>query len=101
MTQSITTDDVAHVAKLANLPIPTAKLQVFQSQLASILEYVQVIQSTDTKNVPETHQTTGLTNVLRADRVDNSRTFSQEEALKNAKHTHKGYIMVPAILEDE
>jgi aspartyl-tRNA(Asn)/glutamyl-tRNA(Gln) amidotransferase subunit C len=97
----ITSDDTAHVAKLASLPVSNEKLKIFQAQLGSILEYVQVIQSTDTAQVKETHQTTGLTNVMREDVVDDSRTFTQVEALSNAKHTHKGYFLVPAIMEQE
>lgn len=101
MTNQITLDDVAHVAKLANLPVNDNKLKTFRIQLSSILEYVEVIQNTDTSKVEETHQTTGLTNVLREDVVDDSRSFSQEEALANAKHSHNGYFLVPAILKED
>jgi len=97
----ITLDETAHVAKLASLPVSPDKLKTFQSQLGSILEYVEVIQSTDTTQIAETHQTTGLTNIMREDVVEDSRTFTQAEALTNAKHTHEGYFLVPAIMGDE
>ncbi len=97
----ITEDIVKHVAKLANLPIPEKKLPLFQKQLESILEYVQLVQSTDTQGVPETTQTTGLTNVWRDDIVDDSRTLTQEQALKNAKKSYKGYFVVPSVFGSE
>lgn len=99
-TPIITLDDVTHVAQLANLPVTPAKLTLFQQQLSSILEYVRLVQQADTASVTETAQTTGLTNVFREDVVDSSRTFTQVQALANAKQTHDGYIVAPTVFED-
>jgi aspartyl-tRNA(Asn)/glutamyl-tRNA(Gln) amidotransferase subunit C len=95
----ITTSDVAHVAKLANLPIPVSAQPKLQIQLESILEYVAAVQSAKTDGVEETSQVTGLANVWREDKIDTTRTLTQEEALSNAQSTHKGYFMVPGIME--
>ena len=94
----ITTDEDSHVAKLANLQLAPSKISKLQTELESILEYVQAVQKAPTDKVPETSQVTGLTNVWREDVVDDSRTFTQEQALSNAKSTHNGYFMVKAIL---
>lgn len=96
----ITLDDVAHVARLANLTINPTKLQTFQKQLKSILEYVRLVQDAHTQDVLETSQTTGLINVLREDRVDTSRSFTQADALANSQQTHNGYFLVPSVFEE-
>jgi aspartyl-tRNA(Asn)/glutamyl-tRNA(Gln) amidotransferase subunit C len=98
--QAISLDDVKHTAQLANLPIADDKLPHLQQQLESILEFVKTVQTVDTEGIPETTQVTGLENVWREDVLDESRTFTQDEALSNAKSTHNGFFMVKAILGD-
>ena len=98
-TPLITTAQVAHVAHLAKLPVNPSQLSEFQNQIEPVLEYVKAVQDAPTKNILETTQVTGLTNVLRKDEVDNARTFTQEQALSNAQSTHNGFFMVPAIME--
>ena len=91
--------NVAHVAKLANLPLTKEEEQKFEKQLSETLDYVKQLEEIDTKGVEPTSQVTGLENVTREDKVKPS--FSQEEALKNSKSTHNGYFKVPAILDGE
>lgn len=90
--------DVKHIAKLANLPLEKDKEEKFGKQLSEILNYVEKLNSIDTKNVEPTSQVTGLENVMREDETRSSLT--QEEALSNTKATHNGFIKVPAILEE-
>jgi aspartyl-tRNA(Asn)/glutamyl-tRNA(Gln) amidotransferase subunit C len=99
-TPTITQDDVRHVAKLASLPVTEAQIPKFQSQLESILEFVRTVQTVDTEGVPETTQVTGLENIWREDEIDDTRTFTNEEALSNARSTHNGFFMVKAILAE-
>lgn len=96
---TITIQDVQHLAKLANLPIDKSKYKKLQEQLGSILDYVRAVQTAPTENTPETTQVTGLSNVWREDVVDNERMLTQEEALSNAKRTHDGYFVVDAVIE--
>ena len=98
--QVITQDDVKHVAKLANLPVSDNSIPTFQKQLESILEFVRTVQTADTEGVEETTQVTGLENILREDKIDDSRTFTNEQALSNAKNKHNGFFMVKAILAE-
>jgi aspartyl-tRNA(Asn)/glutamyl-tRNA(Gln) amidotransferase subunit C len=89
--------DVSKIAKLANLPLTDEEKKKFEKQLSETLDYVKQLEEIDTKNVEPTSQVTGLENVLREDEVRKSLT--QEEALKNAKATHKGFFKVKQILE--
>lgn len=90
--------DVAHIAKLANLPIKKEEIEKFEAQLSSILDYVRKLNEVDTPVVEETSQVTGLENVSRDDATTPS--LSQQEALSNAKSTHNGFFKVKAILEE-
>lgn len=97
---AITPAVVQKVAKLAKLTITAAQEEKFSQQLTSVIGYVSKVQSLDTENVPETSQVTGSKNVFREDVVENGRMLTQEEALSNAKNTHDGYFVVPAIFEE-
>jgi aspartyl-tRNA(Asn)/glutamyl-tRNA(Gln) amidotransferase subunit C len=99
MQSNKTIIDVAHIVALANLQITDAQKEKFSSQLSSVLGYISKIQSLNTEGVVETAQVTGLTNVFREDIIDEKRTFTQKEALQNAKRTHNGYFVVPAVFE--
>jgi aspartyl-tRNA(Asn)/glutamyl-tRNA(Gln) amidotransferase subunit C len=90
---------VQKVAKLASLPLTPDEEEKFAKELSETLDYVAQLESVDTAGVEPTSQVTGLENITRDDVIGKS--FSQEEALKNAKSTHQGYIMVPAILSED
>jgi aspartyl-tRNA(Asn)/glutamyl-tRNA(Gln) amidotransferase subunit C len=90
--------DVSHVAKLANLPLTDEEKKIFAKQLDETLEHIASLNKIDTKGIEPTSQVTGLENVTREDTVTPSLT--QDEALQNAKDTYKGYIEVPAIIEE-
>ncbi len=96
---SLTTQDVQRVAGLAGLPVSEALAEKLRPQLLSVLGFVGEIGTLDTEGVPETSQVTGLENIYREDVVDSSRTFTQEEALANAKRTYNGYFVVKAVFE--
>ena len=91
----LTKEEVLHIAKLANLTLSEEEVKVFGEQLSETLEYVVKLKELKTENVPPTFQTTGLKNVTRNDEIKPSLT--QDEALKNAKSTYKGYFKTKAI----
>lgn len=93
----LSTQDIKHVAKLANLLLSDEELTIFIVQLSAILDFVSKLQKIDTKGVQETSQVTGLENVFREDEIDNERLLTQEEALANANETHNGFFKVPKI----
>lgn len=91
--------DVAHVAKLASLPLNEEEKKKFEKQLGETLDYINQLNEIDTKGVEPTSQVTGLENVTREDVVTPS--LPQEEALKNTKSVHNGFIKVKAILGND
>lgn len=96
---TLTSALVAHVARLANLPTTPAEINAYTGDLASVLEYISLINQLDTADVVETNQVTGLTNVFREDEIDTGRMLTQEQALSQAARTHNNYFVVAAVID--
>ncbi|MBD3250748.1 MAG: Asp-tRNA(Asn)/Glu-tRNA(Gln) amidotransferase subunit GatC [Candidatus Pacebacteria bacterium] len=96
-----------HIANLANIPISDQEAGTLAKAFQETLKVVNKLQSLDVEGVEETHQVTGLSNVLREDEVDEKRMFTQGEALANAPQkngipqTHSGYFVVERIITKE
>lgn len=96
----LTINDVNHVANLAKLSLTPKELKKFQSQLAKIFDYIDLIGEMETQNVIETSHATGSENILREDEVDKSKMLSQEEVLSNAPDKQNGFFKVKKIFEE-
>ncbi len=92
--------DIAHIAKLANLPLQKEEEGKLATQLDATIAYIEELSQIDTSKVEGTNMVTQTKNVYREDEVDEFTTLSQDDALKNAKHKHNGLVLVPAILEE-
>ncbi|HUQ63743.1 MAG TPA: Asp-tRNA(Asn)/Glu-tRNA(Gln) amidotransferase subunit GatC [Acidimicrobiales bacterium] len=96
MTEPISRDDVAHVARLARLDLTDEELDRFAGQLAAVLEHADDIASLDTAGVEPTAHPVPLTNVLRDDVVAPS--LDRDEVLAQAPATEDNRFRVPRIL---
>lgn len=63
----LTKEQVRHVGALARLGLTEEEITKFQTQLSSILDYVEQLNEVDTEGIEPTAQVTGLTNVKRLD----------------------------------
>ena len=90
--------NVSNVARLANLPLPTAEKNSLKKQLEATLEYVNRLNEIDTSKVEETNEVNNLVNIWREDKVKPS--LPQKQALMNASHTYNGFFVVPSILAE-
>jgi aspartyl-tRNA(Asn)/glutamyl-tRNA(Gln) amidotransferase subunit C len=90
---------IEHIAKLAHLNLTPEQLKTYKGHLGSILGHMQEITKLDLSTVPLTARVIEEENIWREDEVRPS--FTQEEALQNAKNTHDGFVMVKAIFEDK
>jgi aspartyl-tRNA(Asn)/glutamyl-tRNA(Gln) amidotransferase subunit C len=86
----VTAADVRHVAGLARVDIGEADGERFAEHFEAILEYFETLDE-----VPETDAEPDLTNVLRADEIEEGLT--REEALRNAPETEDGYFKGPRV----
>lgn len=86
----LTSDQVKHVAKLANLPISDEENQKYSATLSKILDYIEQLNQVDTSTVGSLFSVSDLSNVMRLD--ESSPGLSQEGALQNAPSKKDGLI---------
>ncbi|HAF64099.1 TPA: Asp-tRNA(Asn)/Glu-tRNA(Gln) amidotransferase subunit GatB [Candidatus Beckwithbacteria bacterium] len=92
--------NVSHLAELSKMTVSPNEAAGFKTGFEATLKTVDKLEQLNTKKVGSTFQVTGLKNVYRPDKVDKSRVLSQQKALVNAKNSHKGYFVVPAIFDE-
>ncbi len=97
--QTLSTEEVRHVADLAKLSLKKVEVEKFRNQLSKIFEYVNQIGEMKTVGVGETSQVTGIRNKFREDKIDKGRMLTQEQALSNTKRKHNGYFVVKAVFD--
>jgi len=96
----ISDTDYTKLIRQANIPLEEKESAEIHSQLNEALGAIKVFDELDTKNVPTLNQPIeDLHNVWREDIVTPS--FTQDQALSQAKHTHNGYFVVEAIFQNE
>lgn len=88
MPMALTVAQVIHVSKLARLNLSKAEVEKFKNQLSKIIKHINELKEVDTKGVTPTSQTTGLTDIVREDKIDNSQIVLQD-----------GHFIVPKILD--
>lgn len=92
--------DVKRIAELANLSLKEDEIPKFEKQLSDIVGYIELLNKIDTSDITPTSQVTGLSNVFREDNKTHE-SFTQQEALSQAKISHNGMAVVKQILEEK
>lgn len=95
----LTKDQVKHVAKLANLPLTDKEEEKYSEQLSKILDYIDQLNSVDTKDVEPTFNVSGQENVMREDEPVVS--LSQGEVPQNAPKKENGFFVTKGVFKDE
>lgn len=88
--QSVSPEEVRHVAALARVDLGEGELEEFTEQFVEIIEAFETLDE-----VPEVEYEEDLENVMRADEVREG--LSQDEALENAPETAEGYFKGPSV----
>lgn len=89
---------VQHVALLARLKLDQAEIELYGSQLESILQYISKLNQLDTGDTaPTSHPLAGLKNVFRSDVARAS--LGSEDALANAPSREGDLFKVPKVIE--
>lgn len=91
--------DIKHIAQLANLPITPQEEKKLEKQLIETLNYIEMLNEINTKNVEPTAHVTGLENITRDDVTAPS--LSQNQVLSNTEKTYQGFFEVNAILDND
>ena len=98
MNNSISLDEVMHLAKLSSLSVSKEEAESLQKDLSKIVDYADQLNELDTDNVEPTFQITGLSNVWREDDDIDSYGGSPEALVSLAKDSKNGQINVPKVL---
>jgi len=91
--------DIQHIANLARLELTKVEEKKYGEQLSAVLDYVEQLQEVDVNNIEPTAQVTGLSNVLREDKIKDWDEQERNMALKQAPGMVDGQIEVKRILE--
>ncbi len=100
MSTQISAATVAHIALLANLEVSAQEQQKFAEAFSATLDEVAKLNHVDTSELAPTNHVTGLTNVWRQDVVDQGRLLPQSDALAQAVHSLRGFVVVDRVLEE-
>jgi aspartyl-tRNA(Asn)/glutamyl-tRNA(Gln) amidotransferase subunit C len=96
MATRISTDDVAHVARLARLSLTAEELERFTEQLGAVLEHARDVEALNTVGVPPTAHPLPIANVFREDVVQPC--LDRDEVLAQAPDVESHRFRVPRIL---
>lgn len=88
--------EVEKIAKLARLGLEKKELKKFQTELSSILGYIEKIAKLDVSQVEPTSHPLALSNVKRKDEALEKKN---EDLLALAPETKDGYLKVRSILK--
>ncbi len=92
----VTSNDVKHIAKLANLKLSPEELTTFTTQLDSILTFFEKLQELDTQGIEPTFQVSSFQSPFRKD--EETHSMSEEDSLRNAPEKDSGYFKVPKVI---
>jgi len=91
--------DVKHLANLTQMQVSNKEAKKLSAGFKETLKTISDLNKLNTSKVSSTFQVTGLKNIFRTDKINRKTVLSQKQALSNAKKTHQGYFVVPAIFK--
>lgn len=94
---SVSRDDVQHVAQLARLDFSEEDEAKMTDELSRILDYIDKLNELDTSGVPPMSHVLDVTNVFRADDVQER--IERGQALELAPDADDEYFRVPNVIE--
>ncbi len=100
MSETLSKEEVAKVAKLAMLELSEAELASFTPQLAAILDHAKDMEALDLADTPPTAHPYPLVNVFRDDVVEQN-VDVRDEALAAGPDVEAGRFKVPPALGEE
>lgn len=92
----ITKEEVMYVADLARLNLDQASIDKFAEQIATILEYMDLLNQVDTEGIEPTSHAISLTNAFRED--EQREHLDRNLVLANAPEKEDGNFIVPKVV---
>jgi len=90
-------DDIIKLAALARLDLSDDEIAEYSQELTEILQYVEQLQSVNVDGLQPTNQVTGLTNVMRDDKIVDY-GYDPKDLLKNVPTVESDHIKVKRMI---
>ncbi len=97
MPQTLTSDEVRHIALLARIGMTEDDIEQMRHHLSDILAQFDALSRVDTGDLQPTGHSVNLLSVMREDAAKPSQ--SQDDTLANAPNRQDDLIRVKAVLE--
>lgn len=94
---NITDEIINYVAKLSKLELSQEEKEKQKNDMQSIVNYVEIMNLLDTKEIEATSHIYPIKNVFREDRAESS--YDREDILLNAPNKKDGYYKVPKTVD--
>lgn len=94
----ITPKEVREIAKLARLNLSSEEENKYCVEISNILNYMEIIEEIDVRDVCPTAQVTSIKNIVRND-IKKTFVLKREDILNNTPQKERGYIKVRTVLE--
>ena len=88
---------IQHIAKLARLELSEKETKMYADQLSVVLDYVEMLNEVNTKNVAETCQVTRLKNIVREDVVVECDKEIKKKIIKQFPEQKDGMLKVKTV----
>lgn len=95
---SLSVEDVRKIAKLARLELSSSEEKRYAETISVVLDYMNILNEVDTTGVIPTAQVANLLNVVRIDRVSDSKI--QKELLAQMPKVNMEELVVPGVFND-
>ncbi len=96
--QTLSKDEILHLAKLAKLHLNEKEMEKYQSQLGETIEYIKNLDELDTSKTLPTNSVVDLKNITFEDGKKSERTLSVKEVLGNSKKNKDQMFKVAKIM---
>jgi aspartyl-tRNA(Asn)/glutamyl-tRNA(Gln) amidotransferase subunit C len=97
LPDTLSSDDVRHIARLARLRLTPEETERMRSQLSDILAHFQSLADVDTEGVEPTGHALEAHSIMRED--ESRPSLLREQVLANAPHPEGEFIRVKPVLE--
>jgi aspartyl-tRNA(Asn)/glutamyl-tRNA(Gln) amidotransferase subunit C len=94
----LTTDKIQHIASLAKLKITDIEAEHYADELSKVFTYIDELNKVNLDGVEPTAQVTGLTDVLREDKVHVWDSAERNVALSQTLLDDQNRVVVKKIL---
>jgi len=91
---------ISYLAKVSKMHTNSKEAKKLQAGFIQTIKTIKLLEKLNTDNIDPNFQVTGLKNIFRSDKINSKNQLTQKQALSNAKQTHNGYFLVPAILHE-